>query len=428
MEEFYLDNIAMTKAIKAFKTNGKNLIFDKAPFQMEHSVVGTESMSKLVADSKLMVKLTEDYRSFVCDGLVPAMLNIQKGFNEDAESVAEILSKNGMDMQSALYDDEGQYGENQGGPADETGMYLFGFHLFHDKELYEFIRSHKGYENLTDEEIDKLLNVLNKTGCSYAAACNAIFEMFQYNPQGFEQAFGFPMYDDNGDFNYNYLLVDYFLETRNKYYMGENDINGSDALKYAMCAHYSKDDGKTFKEEYGIELYSDSSCQHYSQEALKIIRREVNKKCNGAEVVTFSEDSNTTLCIENRLNHYLNSHGVDGFKIEEKIQCDTTKSEMTLEEIKSELEAGNTVIFSASNFNLYTVEEEQYNRERVGGHYMTVTGVTDDGYLIVSSWGKKLLYKPDGGKYADCPDEYVIVRQELEVIQGDFDHVPVTVA
>ncbi len=92
MEEFYLDNTAMTKAIKAFKTNGKNLIFDKAPFQMEHTVVGTESMSKLVADSKLMVKLTEDYRSFVCDGLVPAMINIQKGFNDDADSVSNSMT------------------------------------------------------------------------------------------------------------------------------------------------------------------------------------------------------------------------------------------------------------------------------------------------------------------------------------------------
>lgn len=431
MEEFYLDNTAMTKAIKAFKTNGKNLIFDKAPFQMEHTVVGTESMSKLVADSKLMVKLTEDYRSFVCDGLVPAMLNIQKGFNEDAESVAEILSNNGMDNQSDLYDDDGQYGEDQGGPAGLSKEYiLWFFHVKSYKDLCAFIRQHKGYENLTDEEIEELLNILNETGCSYAAACNAIFAMFENNPQGFEQAFGFPMYDDDGDFNYNYLLVDYFLETRNKYYIGENDKSGEAALEKAICAYYSDDDGKTFKKEYGIELYEDPNAEprYYSSEAMKIIRSEAKKLCKGNEVVTYDKDANTCLCIENRLNHYLNSHNVSGFEIEDTVQCSRSEAEMTPEEIESELEAGSTVIIAASNFNLFHEDGTPYDDERVGGHYMTVTGVTDDGYLIVSTWGKRLLYKPDGGKYSDCPNEYVIVRNEMEAIQGDFDLVTVTVA
>ena len=48
MEEFYLDNTAMTKAIRAFKINGKKSVFDKAPFQIEHTVVGTESMIQVV--------------------------------------------------------------------------------------------------------------------------------------------------------------------------------------------------------------------------------------------------------------------------------------------------------------------------------------------------------------------------------------------
>lgn len=92
MEDFFLDNAAMEKTIKAFLKNGENLVFNRSSFEMEGNVVGTDCMKKLVDDSKLMVQLTDDYRSFVCTGLVPALRNIQKAFNEDAENIANSMS------------------------------------------------------------------------------------------------------------------------------------------------------------------------------------------------------------------------------------------------------------------------------------------------------------------------------------------------
>ena len=92
MEDFFLDNAAMEKTIKAFLKNGENLVFNRSSFEMEGNVVGTDCMKKLVDDSKLMVQLTDDYRSFVCTGLVPALRNIQKVFNEDAENIANSMS------------------------------------------------------------------------------------------------------------------------------------------------------------------------------------------------------------------------------------------------------------------------------------------------------------------------------------------------
>ena len=47
-----------------------------------------------------------------------------------------------------------------------------------------------------------------------------------------------------------------------------------------------------------------------------------------------------------------------------------------------------------NHFALYSVVGSKY-RSDVGGHWMTITGVTDDGRYIVSSWGKKLYLKPD---------------------------------
>ena len=112
MEEFYLDNTFMTKSIKAFNSNAKKLLFDKTPFQMHSEVIGTDSMSKLAEDSKLMVKLTEDYRGFVCNGLVPAMINIQNGFNDDAENVSKSFSGNAKSASGVKYSSEKSKGAN----------------------------------------------------------------------------------------------------------------------------------------------------------------------------------------------------------------------------------------------------------------------------------------------------------------------------
>ena len=92
MEEFYLDNDKFTKTIDTFDANGKQLVFDKSLFNMSSNVVGTQSMAKLLSDSKLMVQLTDDYRSFICAGVVPSLRVIQLNFNEDAENVAASIS------------------------------------------------------------------------------------------------------------------------------------------------------------------------------------------------------------------------------------------------------------------------------------------------------------------------------------------------
>ena len=39
MEDFFLDNAAMEKTIKAFLKNGENLVFNRSSFEMEGNVV-----------------------------------------------------------------------------------------------------------------------------------------------------------------------------------------------------------------------------------------------------------------------------------------------------------------------------------------------------------------------------------------------------
>ena len=62
--------------------------------------------------------------------------------------------------------------------------------------------------------------------------------------------------------------------------------------------------------------------------------------------------------------------------------------------VKSYLDQGKSVSIIDKDFTLYNEDGSKY-RSDVGGHWMTITGVTDDGRYIVSSWGKKLYLKPD---------------------------------
>lgn len=63
------------------------------------------------------------------------------------------------------------------------------------------------------------------------------------------------------------------------------------------------------------------------------------------------------------------------------------------QDVKSYLESGKsvTIMVYDEKYNLYgnSVRHEE------GGHAMTITGVTDDGRYVVSSWGDKYYLKPD---------------------------------
>ena len=75
---------------------------------------------------------------------------------------------------------------------------------------------------------------------------------------------------------------------------------------------------------------------------------------------------------------------------------------------KSFLDQGKSVSILDNHFALYNEDGSKY-RSDVGGHWMTITGVTDDGRYIVSSWGKKLYLKPDelDGHGIEVTDIYV---------------------
>ena len=75
-------------------------------------------------------------------------------------------------------------------------------------------------------------------------------------------------------------------------------------------------------------------------------------------------------------------------------------------------------IVSSSGFDLLNMDGS-ISYEDVEGHYMFITGKTEDDDLIVSSWGKKFILKLDNSDYVnvdifevdkhDIPDHTLLV-------------------
>ena len=62
--------------------------------------------------------------------------------------------------------------------------------------------------------------------------------------------------------------------------------------------------------------------------------------------------------------------------------------------MKNYLDQGKSISILEGDFTLYN-EDGSVAQSDVGGHWMTITGVTDDGRYVVSSWGGKYYLKPD---------------------------------
>jgi len=92
--ELFLDNAQFTNIVNAIEAKASDLVFDETPLSMKKEIVGTECMMTLFEGTESMIKLTKDYRPFVCDSLVPYMRKMQKSFNISADYVTKSLSLN----------------------------------------------------------------------------------------------------------------------------------------------------------------------------------------------------------------------------------------------------------------------------------------------------------------------------------------------
>lgn len=290
---------------------------------------------------------------------------------------------------------KGRYGGDQGNLANKhNGIKLpWGWVWFEDKDVYNYIKTHEGYEDYTEAQIHDLLNKMNQEGCGYIGIANAIFSEFEGSEKEFEQQFGFPMRDKNGNYNYNYMFMDLYCTTDNKYFLDSPE--GVSALAIEMMCSY-EDDKDAFHQKYGVELgfYDEEKKFQFSDEAYLAIINDINATYDADETVTFdaSRDGMTVSAQENRIYKYLQDKGIDPQNV-----TYVSTNTMDAAAIQNDLDNGKFVqVLLLAETKMY--RNEGFPSTLDGGHYVTITGVADDGRYIVSSWGEKYYIDPGQAK------------------------------
>lgn len=188
----------------------------------------------------------------------------------------------------------------------------------------------KYYPNMSDKEAADYLKKLNSEGCGYTAVINTIFAAYEGREKEFEKTFGFPMYH-NGDLNYDRLLVDYYAATDNH----KKGWFGRDTIRPSEDPSATEGDGTNAgSRKYRTELYL--------------------------------SDKNVDVSITNN----------------KKVTPDNFEK----------LSEDGYVIVSFHDGNLEN--EDGSTAQYIHGHAMTITGVTEDGRYIVSSWGETYYIDP----------------------------------
>lgn len=209
------------------------------------------------------------------------------------------------------------------------------------------------YPDATMEDYECYLLKICNVGCGYTALVNSLFKQYEGREKEFQEKFGFPMYDiqENGeiDFNYEYLILDYF-----------NYIWGNS--------------GYSIKEIYGDigKDVQDGALQE-NKESNQGIATGLNDNTYPLFANFLKEKYNIdcTIDISNRHN---------------------SATENNYEDIYDKLaNKNNHVILRAGGADLYeSWKAEPSLMENVGSHAMYITGKAENGF-DVSSWGNEYI-------------------------------------
>ena len=376
--------------INSFETELRN--YAERIEQVSQGLRGNHGISMELLCDKINLQNEEVFREAdKLRGMSSSLNSIVVKYAEAEKKIAEAKSRKendevlknlsqDYDRTTKTFDDDkqnGSYGADQGNMAHhKKGIWFFGYRWFEDEDLYAYIRSHSRYKNYSQTDIARLMNQINKEGCGYIAIVNNIFAEYEGREDEFQRRFGFPMYDKNGKANYDYLIVDFYANTDDKYFL--NDPRGAIALVNDVILSYNgKEDA--FRAKYGCDPITENG--YINREAAQKILNEYE----GKDIADLKIDGTTTYSIENRFRHYLDEKGMS-------YECESVKG-LDAGQIKEYINSGKSVNIATESFNLYNENGKAVAKD-VESHWMTITGVTEDGRYIVSSWGKRYYLNP----------------------------------
>lgn len=236
------------------------------------------------------------------------------------------------------------------GGGDQNGPYMLWQKGTDSDRAYikELVHGYEEYADYSDKEIEELLKKLNSEGCGYVAFANIIVDEYRRKEEKFEQIFGFPLFLESADggiyVDYNRLIIDL----------------------YCACDNHKKVKG--IWGEYDIY--------------------------DGNEDISSTNGRGTTP--EDRIYRF--ERYMRGYNIPVRIENIDCKQDEVYQRCKDETRSGNRVIISTCPVRLESKGGEPAQMD--GGHAMTVTGLSDDGRIEVSSWGEKYYISPEDPDYA----------------------------
>ncbi len=232
---------------------------------------------------------------------------------------------------------------------DEKGLFG-GSQLLPPKEPLKYADILKKYNKYrSDEQMAELLELFSSEGCGYVALVNTIFLYFHGHEEAFQKTFGYAMYDSEGKPDFSRLAVDFYCATDNH-------------NQFLLFDYVDPNEDKAYKNGYGTTI--DSTKWRFEQ--------------------------------------FLKKHG---------IRARLNPIKVKPKDIEKRLEKGPIIVSVRPNV-LYDRAGNVVNDSKAG-HTMSVVGVTDNGLVRVSSWGKEYFVK--SGSYEKY--EYyqqVIFRDSLE--------------
>lgn len=321
MSDFSVNTVTLSKEADTLKTlknelRAKRISLDR----IRHSLIlsgasGNSIKQSLNVASENLEELVKDLQE-TGDVLSTIASNYEK---TEQKIVQE------QEQTNPAFDDDGAYGGNQSNPKTKSD------------ELADIVR--KYYPDFTDEEVENFLIKLEDEGCGYVAMINTIFSQYVGREDEFEKTFGFPMYDKNGELNYDAMVTDFYAATDNH-----------NKKSFLM---FSWDDVDESEDASATDGYG-----------------------------------TTRKSREYRWEKYLGDHGID---------VDVKNVNVTPDTYNDIASKGDLVV-DVSPCILYNSSGTEV-RNLDGGHAMTVTGITDDGMYRVSSWGKEFYIKPDDSVY-----------------------------
>lgn len=281
--------------------------------------------------------------------------------------------------QTNIFNGENGYGGDQGDMSHNRNGFKFLWWVWgEDKDIYDFVRTQEGYANYSETQIHELLDKINSEGCGYVALVNTLFLEFPGSEAEFEQIYGFPMRDKDGNYNFNQMLIDIYCKTDDKYFLTED--SGKNALICDVLGDYQDNPAK-FEKDYGVKY--DPNSETIPDEVSNAILARYD-----GEVASYKAEGTTIYSQENRLLAYLHEKGIDA-----NVNC-SSSSTMSVDSVKNTLESGTVVKLSLGKGTQFCDENGKVQQTLGGGHAVLITGVTDDGRYIISSWGNQYYVDP----------------------------------